>query len=63
MSCKEYQVNSREDENDHAFMKMAKGKKFKQCSKCKFWVEKSEGCDHMRCRCGKDFCYKCGGDY
>lgn len=30
---------------------------------CKFWVEKTFGCDHMRCRCGNEFCYKCGGPY
>ena len=23
-------------------------------------VEKSAACDHMRCRCGARFCYKCG---
>ena len=40
-----------------------KGQKFKQCPKCNFWVEKSEGCDHMSCRCGQMFCYKCGGIY
>ena len=63
MSCHEYQVDSREDANDLAFMKMAKGKKFKQCTKCRFWVERSAGCDSMKCRCGHGFCYKCGGDY
>lgn len=40
-----------------------RGMKFKQCPFCRFWVEKTEGCDHMRCRCGKEFCYKCGGIY
>ena len=62
MSCKEYQVDSREDANDLAFMKMVKGKKFKQCTKCKYFVEKSMGCNSMRCRCGRQFCYKCGTD-
>ena len=44
-------------------MKFAKGKKFKQCPHCNFWVERTAGCDHMTCRCGKAFCYKCGGKY
>jgi hypothetical protein len=25
--------------------------KAKKCPKCKFWVEKSQGCMHMTCRC------------
>lgn len=44
-------------------MKFVKGHKLKQCPFCNHWVLKSEGCDHMKCRCGKDFCYKCGGVY
>lgn len=63
MSCKEYKINTTRDENDIKFEKFVKGKKFKQCSKCKFWVEKNKGCDHMVCRCKYEFCYKCGGKY
>ncbi len=44
-------------------MDFVKGMKFKQCPSCKYWVEKNEGCNHMTCRCGKQFCYVCGGDY
>ena len=28
--------------NDLKFEKFVKGKKFKQCSKCQFWVEKNQ---------------------
>jgi hypothetical protein len=49
--------------NDVAFEKFVQGKKFKQCPKCQFWVEKNMGCDHMVCRCNFEFCYKCGGIY
>jgi hypothetical protein len=45
------------------FMDHALGNKLKQCPSCKFWVEKSEGCDHMTCRCSFEFCYICGGVY
>ena len=48
---------------DSTFEKFAAGQKFKQCNVCRFWVEKSLGCDHMTCRCGNEFCYKCGGPY
>jgi len=29
------------------------------CPQCKEGVEKSEGCLHMKCRCGFEFCYDC----
>jgi len=32
-----------------------------RCHNCKKWVTKSEGCNHMTCICGYDFCYLCGG--
>jgi hypothetical protein len=33
----------------------------KQCSECGFVVERFRGhaCHHVRCRCGKEFCYVC----
>ncbi len=27
------------------------------------WVERSEGCDHMECLCGHQFCNRCGEAY
>ena len=63
MSCKEYQINSKVDHNDVMFYDFVKGHKFKKCTQCQFWVEKNEGCDHMTCRCGYQFCYICGGKY
>jgi len=35
----------------------------KQCPGCRQLVERSEGCDHMSCVCGADFCFLCGMDY
>ena len=35
----------------------------RRCTQCKFIVVKNEGCDHMTCRCGYEFCYVCGGKY
>jgi hypothetical protein len=42
------------------FEKAATRGHFKKCPKCSVWVEKAEGCDSMRCRCGASFCYRCG---
>lgn len=61
MSCAEYRINNRYSEDDRKFEQFVQGAKFKQCPKCKFWVERSEGCNHMSCRCGTNFCYDCGG--
>jgi hypothetical protein len=63
MSCKEYQASIDPDKNEQAFRDFVKGAKYKMCPFCTFWVEKSAGCNHMKCRCGKDFCYMCGGVY
>ena len=59
-TCEEYQKSKKEDENDAKFEEYVKGSKFKQCPKCKRWVEKISGCDHIDCPCGTPFCYRCG---
>ena len=59
-TCKEYRKGLKNKNTDDSFYKFANGKKFKQCPYCKFWVEKNEGCNHIACRCGNHFCYKCG---
>uniref|UniRef100_A0A7S3NKM2 RBR-type E3 ubiquitin transferase n=1 Tax=Aureoumbra lagunensis TaxID=44058 RepID=A0A7S3NKM2_9STRA len=43
-----------------ANLKLADQAKYQECPKCKAWVEKSEACDHLTCRCGEKFCYNCG---
>ncbi|XP_051114273.1 E3 ubiquitin-protein ligase RSL1-like [Andrographis paniculata] len=39
---------------------LAEREKWMRCSNCEFFVEKSEGCSHVKCRCGHNFCYDCG---
>lgn len=56
-SCAEFRRTIKADENDQKFLQFVRGSKFKQCPKCKIWVQKSHGCDHMRCKCGMHFCY------
>ncbi|KAK4649167.1 uncharacterized protein QC761_116575 [Podospora bellae-mahoneyi] len=34
-------------------------KEWKRCPRCKNGVEKTEGCNHMICVCGIDWCYRC----
>ncbi|CAA0401784.1 unnamed protein product [Arabidopsis thaliana] len=37
----------------------AKGKNVKECPICKSTIEKTDGCNHMKCRCGKHICWTC----
>lgn len=36
---------------------------WKSCPSCQEMIEKAEGCDHMQCDCGHEFCYQCGRSY
>jgi ariadne-1 len=62
-SCEEYRKIKDPDELDKMFETFVNGQNFKKCPHCHFWVEKTMGCDHMACRCGNHFCYRCGGDF
>jgi E3 ubiquitin-protein ligase RNF217 len=34
------------------------------CPKCKIYIQRTKGCDHMVCTyCQTEFCYKCGGKF
>ncbi|XP_028119628.1 probable E3 ubiquitin-protein ligase ARI3 isoform X1 [Camellia sinensis] len=39
---------------------LAKKKSWRKCPECEIYVEKTEGCSHITCRCGHEFCYRCG---
>lgn len=60
-TCKEYQINNKHSKDDDKFLNLVKSRKFKQCPQCKYWIEKTQGCNSMACRCGIVFCYGCGG--
>ena len=42
---------------------MVEKEKCKKCPKCEVWIMKNEGCNHITCRCGAEFCYVCGKIY
>ncbi|KAF4769660.1 hypothetical protein N7455_006331 [Penicillium solitum] len=48
------------DEPLHAVLEMADAAKWKRCFNCRTMVELRHGCNHMTCRCGREFCYVCG---
>ncbi|XP_074656295.1 uncharacterized protein LOC141909647 [Tubulanus polymorphus] len=65
LSCRQYQ---RGDRLLKSWAKHRRGydqaPNAQKCPKCKFYIERSEGCDHMTCsKCHTDFCYRCGERY
>ncbi|XP_072977996.1 E3 ubiquitin-protein ligase RSL1-like isoform X1 [Typha angustifolia] len=62
LSCNEFRGlgNDEKGREDLMLMEVAKSKAWKRCPRCKFFVEKTEGCMHITCRCGFEFCYGCG---
>lgn len=62
LDCSEFQSSlvSEEEKCDLMLFKLAKASEWQQCPSCKYIVERSSGCCHMTCRCGFQFCYKCG---
>lgn len=63
LTCAQVREMNNLPPEDKNFMMFARGAHYKQCPSCSFWVEKSDGCDHMTCRCKYEFCYKCGGKH
>ncbi|XP_052188200.1 E3 ubiquitin-protein ligase RSL1-like isoform X2 [Diospyros lotus] len=64
-TCKEFRKLSakRKGKDDAMVKELAKKKSWRKCSNCKTYVEKTEGCVHMTCRCGYEFCYGCGSNW
>lgn len=67
MTCAQFQALPPElrSVEDAAMLRMAQQQSWKRCpaAGCGHIVERTEGCNHMRCRCGVDFCYACGSAY
>lgn len=40
-----------------------RGLNYRKCPKCSIWVEKVDGCEYINCKCGIEFCYRCGEEY
>jgi E3 ubiquitin-protein ligase RNF144 len=52
IECREFQELSKDEREreDIMVMDLAKTKKWKRCPRCKFYVEKIDGCLHISCR-------------
>ncbi|GMY22208.1 E3 ubiquitin-protein ligase RNF144B [Fagus crenata] len=62
INCAQFQ-NLNQDERqreDIMLINLARDKGWIRCPTCRFYVAKSSGCKFMKCRCGTEFCYRCG---
>ncbi|OKL63336.1 hypothetical protein UA08_02115 [Talaromyces atroroseus] len=51
------------DESVQKLEEMAQQQGWKRCYDCSSLVELKEGCNHMTCRCGAQFCMVCGAKW
>ncbi|GMP80630.1 hypothetical protein CsSME_00035653 [Camellia sinensis var. sinensis] len=66
-TCEEFErlnAKKKKGKDDDGLVKeLAKKKSWRKCPNCKIYVEKTEGCLHITCRCGYEFCYRCGSKW
>ncbi|KAL5219912.1 hypothetical protein ABZP36_024625 [Zizania latifolia] len=63
MTCYDYKRRYPHDHpEDASLQNLARQQLWRQCSRCKHMIElaEGEGCYHMTCLCGYEFCYICG---
>ena len=48
------------DADDLALLDEARRNHWRPCPQCHHMIELFEGCRHMTCKCGFEFCYTCG---
>ncbi|GKB92230.1 zinc finger, C6HC-type containing protein [Tanacetum coccineum] len=65
MDCKDFQRfrKGEREPGDLLLMKLAKINSWQRCPKCKFYVDRRDGCPRIDCRCGCVFCHNCGKKY
>ncbi|KAK9726089.1 hypothetical protein RND81_05G189600 [Saponaria officinalis] len=65
LSCGEYQdlpLDER-DASDLTLHRLALDRRWRRCLQCHNMIELTQGCYHMTCWCGHEFCYACGTEY
>ncbi|KAK7466166.1 hypothetical protein VKT23_004889 [Stygiomarasmius scandens] len=61
LSCEERKKYTDPAEQERLTDQWAKEAGAKRCPQCKVWIQKSEGCNHMACKCGAHICWVCMG--
>ncbi|KAI9700468.1 MAG: hypothetical protein M1820_006767 [Bogoriella megaspora] len=52
-----------QDPGIEAAVQLAHNSGWQRCQNCSSFVELINGCNHIRCRCGYQFCYRCGAEW
>ncbi|CAN0874825.1 E3 ubiquitin-protein ligase RSL1 [Linum grandiflorum] len=63
MNCYDYKQSNRHAREDKMLNSLANHSKWRQCVKCSHMIELADGCYHITCRCGYEFCYTCGAPW
>ncbi|XP_010535583.1 PREDICTED: uncharacterized protein LOC104810839 [Tarenaya hassleriana] len=63
LSCADYKKLHPDPPADAKLKSLASLHKWRQCLKCHHMIELSQGCYHITCRCGYQFCYNCGSEW
>ncbi|KIM39596.1 hypothetical protein M413DRAFT_415587 [Hebeloma cylindrosporum] len=59
VSCEEQRILRNPAEQERLNEELAASSGYKRCPTCRAMIEKTEGCNHMTCRCGAHICWKC----
>ncbi|PON35097.1 E3 ubiquitin ligase RBR family [Trema orientale] len=64
MSCANYKrLHPNPSLEDAKLKVLASRNMWRQCRKCNLMIELAQGCYHMTCRCGYEFCYNCEAEW
>ena len=65
LKCDQYQALpiGERDPDDLQFVLMAREKKWARCPSCDITVDRTHGCNFIKCLCDTGFCYKCSLQY
>lgn len=59
-SCAQHRTLHAQQGEDAALLGVAGERGWKPCPQCRALVELAHGCNHITCKCGAEWCYKCG---
>lgn len=62
-TCEQYMTRTALNIAETHFVENRSERPIVGCPSCQAKIQKTEGCDHMECRCGAEFCYGCQAYY